>query len=188
MPVVALIIGIAILITAYNDTAGDLGKALKQDLPGFFPWLMAIGVILGLGYVPGLEKPSRYLLVLVGVVLLLTKGKGIFEGFQKFATGASSSTGQGQPPAEPTTAYAGGQGTPTEGEIAGTTGPTTGQAAIPLTLQPQNYGPASASATAPAQSPSATAPAPHDPAFAAVAAIDPALAGLSASIGFGGLT
>jgi hypothetical protein len=187
MPVIALIIGIAILITAYNDTAGDLGNALKQDLPGFFPWLMAIGVILGLGYVPGLEKPSRYLLVLVGVVLLLTKGKGIFEGFQKFALASSSSTGQGQPPAEPTTAYAGGEGTPTQSEISGTTGPTTGQAAIPLTLQPQNYGPGAIASTS-AASPQAVAPQPHDPAFAAVAAIDPALAGLSASIGFGGLT
>jgi hypothetical protein len=186
MPVIALLIGLAVLVTAYNNTAGALGSALKQDLPGFFPWLMALAAILGLGYLPGMEKVSRYLLVLVAIVLVLTKGSGIISGFQAFMTGGqgSASTGSGSPAPEPTTAYAGGTGTPSQSEIAGS-GPTTGQAAVALTLQPQNYGPSSL--TPAAASPAATAPAATDPVFAMSAAIDPALAGFTSSLGFGGL-
>jgi hypothetical protein len=183
MPIIALIIGIVVLITAYNDSAGNLGAALKQDLPGFFPWLMAIAAIMGLGYLPGMEKPSRYLLLLVAAVLILTKGQGIFAGFQSFMTSGGSATAAGSPPPEPTTAYAGGTGTPTQAEISGTgsAGPTPGQTAVAQTLSPQNYGPAASTA------PATSAANPPDPVFAGIAALSPALAGFSSSIGFGGI-
>jgi hypothetical protein len=85
LPFIAIIIGGILIVVAFMGTQTTLAQNLEKDVPGFFKWAIAIAVILGLGYVPGLRTPSRWLIGLVALVVVLTQGKGIFAGFQKFA-------------------------------------------------------------------------------------------------------
>jgi hypothetical protein len=122
MPFIVIVIGAILIVAAFNETHGDLAHALEQDIPGFFKWAMAIAAILGLGFVPGLRVPSRWLIALVALVIIVTNYQAIFGGFTKFAQ-ADPTTGGGNP--DPTAAYvqSGGQGgAPTQTQIAGESG------------------------------------------------------------------
>jgi hypothetical protein len=123
MPFVAIVIGAIIAIAAFNNTHGDLGTALKNDVPAYFKWAIAIAAVLGLGYVPGMKTPSRYLMALVIIVLFFNNWQSIVAGFQGFAQGSPAPTGAPAP--DPTAAYAtsGGKGgTPSQQQISGNTG------------------------------------------------------------------
>lgn len=98
MAFVAIIIGTILIVAAFNNTHGQLAQALEQDVPGFFVWAIAIAAILGLGFIPGMAKPSRWLLALVVIVIVLSNYKSIVAGFSEFA----ASSGEAYPaPAEP---------------------------------------------------------------------------------------
>jgi hypothetical protein len=106
MPFLILFIGILLVIVAIQGTQAQLVADLEQDLPGFFKWAVAIAAILGLGYIPGLQKPSRYLLALVVVVIFLKNYQQILSGLTSFATSSgATSTAQGVAAANPTAAY-----------------------------------------------------------------------------------
>lgn len=93
MPFVAIIIGAILIIAAFNNTHTQLAANLEKDIPGFFKWGIAIAAILGIGYIPGLRTPTRWLLGLVALVVLLTQYKNIIQGFQNFAqTGTQTAT------------------------------------------------------------------------------------------------
>lgn len=118
MAFVILIIGAILVVVAYNDTAGQLATALKADVQPYLKWALAIAAILALGFIPGMKTPSRYLLGLVAVVILVTNYKQIIAGIEAF-TGVGSLTptpsaqqtvGQGTVAPDPTLAGAtGGQ-------------------------------------------------------------------------------
>lgn len=132
MPFVAILIGVIIIVAAINDAHGTLFRQLQADIPGYFTWAIAIAAILGLGFVPGMKIPSRYLIALVALVVLLVNYQRIIAGFTQFASGTGPPTGTGA--AEPTSAYVqsgGAGGTPTQQEIAGiaNAGPATTQTA-----------------------------------------------------------
>jgi hypothetical protein len=92
MPFIALIIGGIMIVAAFQGTHAQLAAALEKDLPGFFKWAAAIAAIMGLGYIPGMERPSRWLLGLVVLVVVLTQYKQIIQGFQNFATQGQQTT------------------------------------------------------------------------------------------------
>lgn len=82
MPFLIIIVGLILIVTAVRGTTGDLASNLSQDISsGFVRWLAAIVVIGAIGYVPALERPSRYLLALVAIVIMLTSGKGFLDQF-----------------------------------------------------------------------------------------------------------
>jgi hypothetical protein len=93
MPVALVVIGVILIIVAFNNTMGQLATELQNDVPGFFVWGAAIAIILGLGYVPGLRTPSRWLLALVVLVIVLTQYKKIIDGFSSFAASGGKTTG-----------------------------------------------------------------------------------------------
>lgn len=135
MPIVVLIIGAALLVTSLRNTHGDFATALMHDVPGFATWFVALALVGGLGYVPGLEKPSRWLLALVLTVLVLTSYQQILAGFRNAASGAgTASTG----PADPAEAYAANPAQPavTTASIEGTTGSGGGAAATHIASNP----------------------------------------------------
>jgi hypothetical protein len=122
MPFIVIVIGALIAIAAFNETHGDLAKALESDIPGYFKWGIAIAAILGLGYIPGFDKPSRWLMALVALVVVLTNWQQMIDGFTQFAQADPTAGSGGQ---DPTTAYvtsAGQGGTPTATQIAGESG------------------------------------------------------------------
>lgn len=102
MPIVLLIIAAALIVTAYKNTYGDLTNALTTDVPGFAKWGVSLLIVGGLGYVPGMQTVSRWLLALVLVVLVLrtyANNQSIFAGFANAFSSASSgaSTSQTDP-------------------------------------------------------------------------------------------
>lgn len=104
MPVALLVIGVLMIVVAFQNTMGQFARELEADIPGYFVWLVAIVVLLGLGYVPQLRTPSRWLLGLVALIVLLTNYKQIVAGFTTFAGSGGSSSGSTA--ADPTAAYA----------------------------------------------------------------------------------
>lgn len=128
MPIALLLIGALLIIVAFNNTMGQLAAELEADIPGFFVWGIAVAAILGLGYVPGMKTPSRWLLGLVVLVIILVNYKAILSGFTNFAATGAAATNAGATPADPANALAATGTVPTAGQVAGTTtgGTTTG--------------------------------------------------------------
>jgi len=180
MPILFLLVGAIVLITALNNTHGDLAKYLEQDIPGFFKWGAAIAAVIGLGYVPGLEKPSRWLLALVLLVIVLTQYQAILDGFKNFAGSGSQATASGGGTQDPTSAYVANPSsaaTPTPTQISGSGSGAT-DAGTPSTTTPTGT-PGTALASA----------APHAAAgMIGMASLDPGslLSSFTQSIGFGG--
>jgi hypothetical protein len=136
MPFIVIVIGIIIAVAAFNDSHGTLFAQLKQDIPGYFKWAVAIAAILGLGFIPGFKVPSRYLIALVALVVILTNAKQVFAGFTQFAGTTGPPTGTGA--TEPTSAYVqsgGAGGTPSQAQIAGIANSGRGVASAPTAAQ-----------------------------------------------------
>ncbi len=106
MPFIVLIIGVLIVVVAWNETHHELAAALKQDLPPFLKWGGAIALILSIGFVPGLEKISRWLLAIVFLVIFLTKWEAIKAGLAQFVQVAPSDTAAGGSPSTPASTLA----------------------------------------------------------------------------------
>jgi hypothetical protein len=122
MPVALILIGGILIVVAFQNTMGQLARELEADIPGFFVWIVAIAAILGLGYVPGLKTPSRILLGLVALVIVLTNYRQVVAGFQKFASSGGRQEGSDAP--DPATAYASSPKAPqpTAAQVEGTAG------------------------------------------------------------------
>lgn len=83
MPLLFLVAGLILIVTAIRGTTSSFASRLSGDVSsaGFLKWLAAILVIGALGYAPPLKEPSRYLLALVALVILLTNGAGFISQF-----------------------------------------------------------------------------------------------------------
>jgi hypothetical protein len=120
MPFAALLIGAILIVVAFNNSAPALVTELETDIPGYFKWAAAIAAIVALGYIPGFRTPSRYLLGLVLLVILLANYSQIFAGFKGFASSGGTATAAGAGAANPSASY-----TATYAPAASTTAPTT---------------------------------------------------------------
>lgn len=77
MPVFFLVIGLLLIVTVVRGTTANFAKRLGSDVSGgYLKWLAAIIVIGALGFVPSLKMPSRYLMALVALVVMLKSGSG----------------------------------------------------------------------------------------------------------------
>jgi len=84
MVVGVLILGVLLISAGLKGTEHELGQQIAGDMlgtDGFIGWIAAIAVIGGLGYIPALETPSRYMLALLFVVIVLRNG-GVFQQAQ----------------------------------------------------------------------------------------------------------
>ena len=122
MPFAALLIGVILIVVAFNNSFGQLATQLEGDIPGYFKWAIAIVAILALGYIPGFRVPSRWLLGLVALVVVLTQWSSIQAGFTSFASSGGAATGTGAGAANPSAAYTANPATttdPTLQQVAG---------------------------------------------------------------------
>jgi hypothetical protein len=80
-----LIIGLLMVITGGRGTYAQFGSQVASEFQGgkgsFTYWILAIGAIGAVGYVPQLQTVSRWMLTLVIVSLFLSH-KGFFAQFQ----------------------------------------------------------------------------------------------------------
>jgi hypothetical protein len=81
VPLVLLLVGVTLLITAFKGTTGTLGSMVKNDItgtgpsdPGFAKWLLAFAVIGGFSYIPGFRPVANAFLALVIIALILAHG------------------------------------------------------------------------------------------------------------------
>lgn len=87
MPLFFLIAGLILIVTVVNGTTFALARQLKQDLTGgWVKWFAAVLLIGALGYVDALKTPSRYLLALVFLVIMITSGTGFISMFVQQVT------------------------------------------------------------------------------------------------------
>lgn len=98
MPLALAIIGIALLVSAIRGTQGDLFSLLSQDVLGWAKWAAAIVAVGALGYIPHFEGPSRVLLALVLIVLVVAN-KGLFTKLAEQISAPASGTSKSAPPA-----------------------------------------------------------------------------------------
>jgi hypothetical protein len=100
-----IIVGILLIDVGLKGTERSLGQQLTNDLmgqQGFIGWVAAFGAIGALGYIPVLEKPSRYFIALLLIVIVLRNG-GAFQNFKQALQDAASQ-GPAQAKVAPTTA------------------------------------------------------------------------------------
>lgn len=107
MAIAFFIVGIALIVSAFRNTQGQLGTLVAGDFSGsnsFLYWLAVAGILGAAGYVPTLRSPSRWFMGLLVIVLMLTQGKGFFS---QLSSALSQSQSQAatpvQNPATPTT-------------------------------------------------------------------------------------
>jgi len=100
VPLALAIIGIALLVSAIRGTQGDLFALLSQDVLGWLKWAAAIVAVGALGYIPHFEGPSRVLLALVLIVLVISN-KGIFARLAEQLNAAPSKTAGTAPADKP---------------------------------------------------------------------------------------
>lgn len=109
MPLVLLLVGVTLLVTAFKGTTGQLGTLVKNDItgtsssdPGFAKWLLAFAIIGGFSYIPGFRPVANAFLALVIIALVLSHG-----GFFTRLSDVLNSVGNGGMTTESTTSAPG---------------------------------------------------------------------------------
>ncbi|HSY26681.1 MAG TPA: hypothetical protein VK832_04200, partial [Burkholderiaceae bacterium] len=82
MPLAFIILGILLIVTAYQGTYAAFGQQLYTDFSGgagsnFIYWVAAVAMIGALGYVSPLRTPTRLLLALIIIAFFLAN-KGVW--------------------------------------------------------------------------------------------------------------
>lgn len=99
MPFVLIIAGIVLITVAVRNTQDQFFSLVQHDFVGpnnFIFWVLSILIIGAIGYIPRLKPISNGFLILVVLVLILKKGQGFFDQFNKqivAGTAAAPSSG-----------------------------------------------------------------------------------------------
>lgn len=122
MPFILILVAGLLIMAAWNNSAGSLMTELETDVPGFAKWFVAIAAVGALGWIPGVEKISKWLLGLVLLVLVLKNYTNIIAGFQALSGASTTTTTAGMTNPTPADAYIANPNNPqiTQAEIAGT--------------------------------------------------------------------
>lgn len=114
MLIFLLLIGIALMVTAFTGTYAQLATELESDIPGFFKWGIALALIVAFGYLPGMQKPSRWILTIVVLVLVLKNFNTVKTQLTNFINAGSAAPN----PNTTTTTTAGASTNPLSGQGA----------------------------------------------------------------------
>lgn len=85
MPFLLIIAGLLMVVTAANNTHAQMAAQLGKDGTEFSKWLVAFGIVGGLGYVDDLRNLSRAFMALILISLVLSNsktGRGVIGNFQ----------------------------------------------------------------------------------------------------------
>jgi hypothetical protein len=116
MPFILITVGILMMVVAIRNSQSALGAQIVKDFTGqsnFFYWIVAIFILGAIGYIDELKGPSRAMLALVIVALILSN-RGFFNSFV-----SQLKTGSAQAPPGPTPAQAGASGGSSVGSAIG---------------------------------------------------------------------
>ena len=101
MPIILIIAGLMLCISAVQNTTATLGNAFSSDLMGtgkFFAWFAAIFILGAVGYYKPAEGVSRLFIVLVILAMFLANSN-LFSQFSSAVSGvaATPNTGNNTP-------------------------------------------------------------------------------------------
>jgi hypothetical protein len=85
MPFALVLIGLILIVSGARNTHTALGRQLASDFTGpgnFVYWVLAIGSVGALGYIPELRSFSRWFMVLIIVAMVIRNG-GFFDKFRE---------------------------------------------------------------------------------------------------------
>lgn len=100
MPFILITVGILMIVVAIRNTQTALGQQITADFTGpgnFFYWIAALFIVGCVGYIDALKGPSRAMLALILVSLIL-KNQGFFQKFAEQLKQGSAAP----PPSGPT--------------------------------------------------------------------------------------
>jgi hypothetical protein len=134
MPYALLIMGLVLVRAGYKggDNLDQLQKLIVGDFTGeanFLYWLAAIGVIGGLGYIEPMRVPSRAMLVLIVIVMIIAN-QGFFAKFQETIANFKPAPEPATAPASGGTSTAPAPGSPAPGAATGASTAADAAAAI----------------------------------------------------------
>ncbi len=89
MPLALIAVSLLLIVSAVKGTERELGTQIASEFSGsgnFLQWLGAIAVLGGLGVVPGLREPTRWLIALVLVVMFLSHSGVVAQAFAAVRT------------------------------------------------------------------------------------------------------
>ena len=155
MPFAILLIGAILIIVAFNNSYPALVNELETDIPGYFKWAVAIAAILALGYIPGFKTPSRWLLGLVALVVVLTQWSNIQNGLTSFTSSGGAGTGVGAAQPNPSASYVAANAPAASGSSSAGTGSGATSAGVAASVTPQGLASAASTIAANPLSPSA---------------------------------
>jgi hypothetical protein len=93
MILVALVIGIVLVVAAIRNSYTALFSAIGTDAPGFTVWAAAVIFVGALGFVPAFKTPSRALLALILIVIVINNYQAVFSGLAAAAKPGAGATG-----------------------------------------------------------------------------------------------
>jgi hypothetical protein len=73
-------IGLAMIITGAQNTYSAFATELATDFAAFIKWMLAIGAVGAIGYIPNLRSFSHYFMALILISMFLSN-KGFFQQF-----------------------------------------------------------------------------------------------------------
>lgn len=89
MPLALIAIGVVFFASAMKGTTDQLMRQIKKDFTGegnFLFWILALGAVGSLGYVPGLKPVANAFLALLLIVFILAANKGNKDFFSGLIT------------------------------------------------------------------------------------------------------
>ena len=128
MPFALIAIGLLLIVTGIKGTQSQLAAQLASDFTGagnFFYWIIAIMAIGAVGYIEPMKGPSRMLLALIIVAMVLSN-KGFFAQFQQELQAGSAQA----PPASSSSSGGGSTLSSFSGLLGGSSGSSIDSAAI----------------------------------------------------------
>lgn len=100
MPLVLIVIGLIMIVTGAQNTHAQFAAQVRSDFTGpgnFVYWVVSIGVVGSIGYIPKFQSFSRLFLALIIIAFVLKNG-GFIDKLREFLT-----QGAVAPPATPST-------------------------------------------------------------------------------------
>jgi hypothetical protein len=89
MPIALLAVAGLMIVSAWKGTEEELGVLVASEFTGsgnFLYWLAAVAVVGGLGMVPVMRTPSRWLIALILVAMFLSHTGIIANAFSALST------------------------------------------------------------------------------------------------------
>ena len=105
MPYALIAIGVIMMVTGVQNTYSAMASQLQTDGVAFLKWMIAFGVIGGVGYVQDLQNLSRMFMTLMIIAVLLSNSKtglGFFGNLQNAINAGPVPPGSGPTPITPT--------------------------------------------------------------------------------------